>query len=769
MSAMDIAAQTTTGAWKLADEGDGIFRLMLDLPGEKVNKLTAAVLEDLDRILAGVEREPAVKALIIWGGKESSGTFIAGADIHEIRSVATPQEAVEKSRRGQAVLGKLSSTHAVTIAAVHGACLGGGTELALACDLRIASHSPKTRIGLPEVQLGILPGFGGTQRLPRLIGILRALPVILTGKPLDVHQAAKAGVVDRVVYPDLLWREARALANKALANGGKRYRVLRPRRSATSRLLERFEWGRKLIRWWTKKGIERASGKHYPAPYRALDAVIDGFGKPLEEGLQLEASLVGDLVASPVTKNLIDLFLSSEEARKGRREPLAGGGAAGDREGAEGVEQEGRGAARAPPGRTIDQPACGGRGRVAVLGAGVMGGGIAALLARNNFRVRLKDIRREALELGLQKAAELYTTLVKRRRITRRSAANYMAMISATTDSTGFDGVSAVIEAVVENMDVKKQVLREAEEKVPPSALIATNTSALSVSELQSVLERPERAVGLHFFNPVHRMPLVEVVRGRATSEATLLLAEKFARDLGKTPVRVDDGPGFLVNRLLSPYLSEAVRLFEEGFSPVEIDRAMVAFGMPMGPFELLDEVGLDVASKVADVLHKAFGERARPPQLLQKLAGDPKLLGKKSGRGFYIHSRGAGLLRRPKRLNGAVLQLASGGRSFLPPSEELWVKRLMYPMVNEAALALDDRIVEKPSLVDLAMVLGTGFAPFRGGPLRYADSVGIDRIVEFLEGTGEVRLKPSATLVRLAREGSKFYDLERARLVAAH
>ncbi len=739
MNLNELNTASVTGAWRLEDEGDGIFRLVFDLPGDKVNKLTSAVLEDLDRILDAIAREPEVKALVVCGGKEASGTFIAGADIHEIRSVTNAADATEKARRGQQILGKIAAMPAVTIAAIHGSCLGGGTELALACDLRIATHSPKTRIGLPEVQLGILPGFGGTQRLPRLVGIQRALPAILGGKPLRVEQAARIGLVDRVVYPDLLRREAKAFANKALLGGGKKFRPQRRKQGLVARAVERFGWGRSLIRWWTRKSIEKLSGTHYPAPYRALDSVIHGFGRSLEDGLAYEASLVGELAASPVSKNLIDLFLSSEEARRGKR----GGGV---------------GAADATRGR-----------RIGVVGAGVMGGGIAAILAQKGFRVRMKDIAPEALQAGLRKVHELYAGLQRKRRMTRREAANCMAAISVTADYSGFAPAKLVIEAVVENMDVKKRVLREVEEKISPEAVLATNTSALSVTEIQSALSRPGRCVGLHFFNPVNKMPLVEVVRGRESSEEALQAAEVLARELGKTPVRVEDRPGFVVNRILSPYLNEAVRLLEEGFSPAAVDRAARKFGMPMGPFALLDEVGLDVAAKVAHTLHQAFGERARPPVSLEKLEA-AKLLGKKGGAGFYLHPKRRLPWQKGLRINAAALRVCGvAGKGFLPDKDDLWVKRLVYPIVNEAALVLDERIVERPSLVDLAMVLGTGFAPFRGGPLRFADATGLGEIVHFLDGTGESRMKPCDLLRRLAREGSGFYDLERAGVAIAH
>jgi 3-hydroxyacyl-CoA dehydrogenase/enoyl-CoA hydratase/3-hydroxybutyryl-CoA epimerase len=472
----------------------------------------------------------------------------------------------------------------------------------------------------------------------------------------------------------------------------------------------------------------------------------------LEKGLELEASKVKILAVSPIAKNLIDLFLSAEEARRGKKK-----GAGSD-------------PAREAGGPVPCAPSLS-RGRIGLLGSGVMGGGIAALLAQSGYRVRMKDINEKALQAGLAKVREIYGGLEKKKRMTRREAANKLAAISVTTGYSGFETALAVIEAVVEDLEVKKKVLREVEEQIPEGVLLASNTSALSISELQLAARRPERVAGLHFFNPVNRMPLVEVVRGKLTSEEAMRQAESLARDLGKIPVRVEDSPGFLVNRLLSPYLNEAARLFEEGFSPESIDRVLKSFGMPMGPFELLDEVGLDVAAKVGERLYQALGERARPPQVLEKLLHEGKLLGKKSGKGFYLHSQERD---GKKRLNPALLRFGGGGRSYKPDPEEArrpfgeagagaWAKRLVYPIINEAARALEEKIVAGPSLVDLAMVMGTGFAPFRGGPLRYADSLGLTEVAEFLEKTTAPHLRPCEFLLRLAKEGSKFYDLERA------
>jgi len=723
---------SNTAAWTVEPAEDGIAFLVFDLPGHKVNKLSEAVIEELDRVLDEVASDKSIRGLVVIGGKEGSGTFIAGADISEIRAVTDRQEATGQARRGQAVLGKLSSMQAVTAAAIHGNCLGGGAELALACDFRIASDFEKTRLGLPEVQLGVIPGFGGTQRLPRLIGLARAMPIILTGKPLDARKALKLGAVDEVVHPGSLRDSSRAFVARALAGKGKSYR---PRsrarkRSLLMRLFESTGPGRSYMQSRALKGIQRKVGKHYPAPRRALDAMVRGRGMSLEEGLKLEAKLVGELAVSDVCKNLIDIFLTSEAARRG--DP---GG------------KKGRGSARAP-----DKG-----GLVGLLGAGVMGGGLAALVARKGYRARMKDISREAITAGYQRIDEIFRGRVERGKMKKSEVINLMARISGATDYAGFRSAGLVIEAVVEDMEIKKKVLLEVEAELAGHVVFASNTSALSIEELQNAAKRPGRIAGLHFFNPVERMPLVEVIRGPRTTDAATVAVETFARSLGKIPVRCKDGPGFLVNRVLGAYLNEAVRLVEEGYSPGVMDQAIRDFGMPMGPLELIDEVGHDVASKVARILHIGLGERARPPALLASLGDDPSALGKKTGRGFYLHGstgRG-GKLELNRKLFSRIGKKASG---FKTPTAGLWVQRLIYPMINEAAFALEDNVVEAASDVDLAMVFGTGFAPFRGGPLRYADSIGIGAVVDGLKGLGESRLTPCDLLENLVARDEGFY-----------
>lgn len=707
-------------ALSLEVDSDGVAWLVFDNPDSKVNLLTRAVMERLDQLLTQLEegaRTGRVKALVVRSGKD--GSFIAGADVREIAGITDGEEAAVQAAAGQAVFLRLERLPLPTIAAIDGTCLGGGTELALACGYRLASDRPETKIGLPEVQLGIIPGFGGTTRLPRLVGVQAALEMILSGKPISAKKAHRIGLVDECVPAPSLIEYARRFAWERIDRG--RARTKR-RRSLGARLLEDTAPGRRLVFSQARKRVMKQTRGHYPAPLVAIDTIAETISLPLEDALAREARAVGQLIASDVSKNLAHIFFLREASKKGVGEATA-------------LPVE----------------------RVGVLGAGVMGGGIAQLLANRDITVRLKDIRPEAISQGLKHARELFDGAVKRRRLEKREAERRMNRISPTLDYSGFGVVDLVIEAVVERMDVKKQVLREVEAEVGEDAILATNTSALSVTEMQHALARPEKFCGMHFFNPVHRMPLVEIVRGAATSDETVATVFALSKRLGKVPVVVNDGPGFLVNRLLAPYLNEAGWLLAEGASIEAIDRALLDFGMPMGPLRLLDEVGLDVSRHAASVLYEAFGDRMLPAPPLVKL-GETARLGKKGGRGFYRYQG------KDEEVDTEIYSelgdTVPGERVQIPSS--VIQERAILVMVNEAARALEDGIVSSPGEVDLAMVMGTGFPPFRGGLLRYADSIGLGSIVETLERHARERgprFQPAPLLLERARAGQGFYD----------
>jgi 3-hydroxyacyl-CoA dehydrogenase / enoyl-CoA hydratase / 3-hydroxybutyryl-CoA epimerase len=709
-----VAMGSDRAALTLEIDGAGVAWLVFDRPGAKVNVLGSAVLRRLEELLDELEpavHEGRVRGLVIRSGKPA--TFLAGADVGEIESAADAVEVARMTGRVQQLFRRVDRLAVPSVAAIDGTCLGGGTELALACRYRLASDRPETRIGLPEVRLGIIPGFGGTVRLPRLIGLSGALDMILTGKTVSARQATRSGLVDERVPAPVLYRRAAELAKGALPAG-------RARRPVLTRLLDGTLPGRRLVLSQARKRVMRETRGHYPAPLAALDVVRRTHGRPLDEALAEEAQAVGRLATSAISKNLIHVFHLLESPKK--VEPGA-----------------------AP--RPVE--------RVGVLGAGVMGGGIAQLMAQKGIAVRMKDIAADALASGLRHAAGLFDRLVRRRRLTPAEARQQLALISPTLDYAGFGAVDLVVEAVVERLDVKQAVLREAESHAKPGTVLASNTSSLSITAMQEALARPADFCGMHFFNPVDRMPLVEVIRGERTADHAVATVFALTRRLGKTPLIVRDGPGFLVNRLLGPYLNEAAWLLVDGASIEAIDEALLEFGMPMGPLRLLDEVGLDVARHAGASLHEAFGERMSPPPLLERLGGSGRL-GKKNGRGFYRHDAG--------RADPDAAVYADAGLD--PKRRELArseiVDRTILAMINEAARALADGIVPGPGEVDLGMITGTGFPPFRGGLLRHADRVGtpaiLARLTE-LERQHGPRFEAAPLVRELAASATGFYD----------
>lgn len=720
------AAEATLGAQAaltLDTSGEGVAWLVFDRPDHRLNLLTSAVMTRLDALLATIETEAAagtIRAVIVRSGKE--GTFIAGADINEILEIDTAAAGETAARAGQRIFRRLERLPVPTVAAIDGVCLGGATELILACGHRIASERAETRIGLPEVQLGILPGFGGTTRLPRLIGLKEALPLILGGRPVSVKRAQRMGLVDETVPAAALYERARVMALAAAAEGVAAGRGRRRRaRPLLARLLEDSAPGRKILFSRARKQVLAETRGHYPAPLVALDVIARSAGAPLDRAFDIEARALGQLIATPVSKNLVHVFELMDAAKKA-----------------------------SPPGaRPI--------ARAGVVGAGVMGGGIAQLLAAHEIDVRMKDIRADAITQGLRHARERFESAVRRGRMPRQDIERRMNRIAPTLEYSGFGGLELVVEAVIERMDVKQRVLREVESRVKPGCVLASNTSSLSITAMQAALERPADFCGMHFFNPVHRMPLVEVIRGAQTSDEAIATTFGLALTLGKTPVIVNDGPGFLVNRILAPYLNEAVWLLAEGASINEIDDALLDFGMPMGPFRLLDEIGLDVASHVAQVMYEAFGERMRPAPPLAALSGTD-LLGKKGGRGFYSYA-GEKQTGPNHDLPSKLGIAASAEREDI--ARDVIRARTVLVMVNEAARILDDGIVRGPGDVDLGMITGTGFPPFRGGLLRHADSMGITTVLSRLEAFTRAhgqRFEPAPMLRELAANGRGFY-----------
>ncbi len=706
-------------AFDLQVADDGLAVLTFDLPREKVNKFSTAVISELADVLVRLSREARIRGLLIRSGKPD--IFIAGADVKEFLTVL-PEKVRDGVTRVQSLFEQLANLPYPTVASIDGACLGGGTELALACDYRLMSDSKKAQIGLPEVRLGIFPAWGGCTRLPRVVGLPAALDLVLTGKTLDARRAKRIGLVDEAVPAAIFDSWSREFARSKL--GARKPPTRRNSGTPVERLLEATPFGRRLIFSKARKTVLAQTGGHYPAPLEALEVIEEGYGKPVATGLEAEARHIGLVFGGDVQKNLLAIFFLTEEVKK----------------------ETG-----------VDDPAVRPRdvARVGVIGAGVMGGGIAQLAADRGLPARMKDIEPKALAHGYAAAAAVWKEAVRKRRISSREMTRKMDLISGTLDYSGFRRCDVTIEAVVEKLAAKRAVLREWEENVPRTAIFASNTSTLPITEIAVGAVEAGRVAGMHFFNPVHRMPLVEVIRGSRTSDETVATVFALAKALGKTPVVVQDAPGFLVNRILAPYLSEAVRLLAEGCRIEDVDGAMTRFGMPVGPLALLDDVGLDVAAKGGEVLQAAFPERL-------KMGGEEALvaagrLGRKNGKGFYDYDGSKRL--RPSPEAYAALRVKPQEHSPLPP--EVIESRLLLPMVNEAAFCLEDGIVRDPGKLDLAMIFGTGFPPFRGGLLRWADSLGLDRVFTRLDDLSErlgLRFAPAERIRDLANRHMGFY-----------
>jgi 3-hydroxyacyl-CoA dehydrogenase/enoyl-CoA hydratase/3-hydroxybutyryl-CoA epimerase len=707
-SVAEATPRAASRAFVIERNGD-LAILWFDLPGEKVNKFSSAVLRELSATLDEFASAPDVKKIIIASRKP--GIYIAGADVSEFTTVSGAEQAKDYVRLGQEVFTKLARLPQVTVAAIDGACLGGGCEMAISCDWRVMSDSPRSQIGLPEVKLGIFPAWGGTSKMPRLIGLPAALDIILNGKALDAKRAKKAGLVDEVVEPGILLEIAKNFANR-----GKRKRGGR-----TKFYVEGNPLARKFIFSQARKAVLKQTHGHYPAPLKAIEVMDYAMSTNVERGMAREVEEAAALVNNEVAQNLVRLFFQMEESKK---DPYT-----------------------AKP-RDLSS--------VGVLGAGVMGGGIAQLVVdKTDADVRMRDIAMKAIAGGMKAAAKIWKKKVDRRRMTRGDMQRKLARITGTTDWSGFPRTDIVIEAVVESLAIKRQVLAEFEGIAKPGAIFATNTSTIPITQIAAQAKRPEDVVGMHFFNPVDRMPLVEVIRGEKTSDVAMVTTAALARRLGKTVVYCNDGPGFVVNRILGPYMNESGFLLQEDHSIESLDKAMIDFGMPMGPMALLDEVGIDVAAKVAGILTEAFGARMEKSTVVEKLYADGRH-GKKNGKGLYLYKDG-------KRLgpDSSVYKVLGIGS---PKSAEpkAVVERMVLSMINEAVLILDEKIVASAGELDLAMIMGTGFPPFRGGLLRYADALGVPYILARLDGLSSSvgpRFRPNEPLKRLASRDGKFYQ----------
>lgn len=688
--------------------------------GKNKNKsmtvLDEATLKELNEIISVVkENQSGKKGMVLHS--LSDNCFLAGADISLIDSLTEESEAAAGAEMGQKLYNMIEDLKIPTVACVHGPCLGGGLELSLSCDHIICSDDPKTSLGLPEVKLGILPGFGGTYRLPKRVGLPMALDLILAGKTVDGKKALKLGLVSEV-YPK----------ENLLAQSTKHLMKNSCKKKSFKESIEDFAsdsmFGRKIIFQKAREAVLKQSKGFYQAPLRILELMEDGAGKSRNSYLAMEAQAFGELCVGEQSQNLRHLFFMMEKSKK--------------------LEIE------------VDENKMKKLNRGATLGAGTMGGGIAWLMAQNDMAPIMKDLNNSALELGFKQSSKNFQEGLKKRKLSVEKFNKLQRSIRGQTDFTGFHKVDLVIEAIVENMELKKSVFSTLEKHVSDSCLITSNTSSLSVEVMASALEKPERFGGLHFFNPVHKMPLVEIITHSKMSNETIAALHKWVIKTKKTPVIVKDGPGFLVNRILMPYLNEAGYLLEEGVSIEDLDKACLDFGMPMGPCRLLDEIGIDVGEKVAKILHEGLGNRAKSNNQSSTMV-EKNFLGKKTGVGFYqydengksqgINPEMANLLFQEKKMDKTEIQM-----------------RVILPMINEAAYILEEGIVETASDVDLGLIFGIGFPPFRGGLLRYADSEGLDRIykalIGFKESVSADRYTPAPFLDNLVKEKKRFYHL---------
>ncbi|HEY4271875.1 MAG TPA: 3-hydroxyacyl-CoA dehydrogenase NAD-binding domain-containing protein [Candidatus Udaeobacter sp.] len=693
---------------------DHICVLTFDRPDSGVNVFDAATLDELNAHLDFVGKDTSLRGLIIASAKKS--IFVAGADLKTLLQAAKTGEMREFIEHGQQVFNQLANLKIPTVAAIHGASAGGGYEVALACDYRVASDDPATRIGLPETTLGLLPAWGGCTRLPRVIGAEKAAEVILTGKLYSAQEALKIGLVDEIVPRDQLLD------------------VSRKKLSESKRTVDATPSSRSVE---MQRGEAPRPQAGNPALARAYEIITKTLSISPDESLRLELDGIVELGKTESTQNLIRNFFLAEKYKKGTS-------------------------------RTASEKIV----HAAVIGAGVMGSGIAQWLSSRGVTVILRDVAREQIDRGLAIIEKIYADAVKRGLMTEEKAKQGRARICGSTAPMELRDVQFIIEAASEKLSVKKEVFRELAMEAGPKTIIATNTSALPVSELADVTVAPERVIGLHFFNPVSRMKLVEVVIARETSEETRERSLGFVRQIGKLPVIVRDSPGFLVNRVLFPYLLDAAELFESGLDAERIDGALVEWGMPMGPLRLIDEIGVDITIDIGNTLEKAYGQRDHVPTVLLWLR-DQQMLGRKTGAGFYKYGGKSqspnerlaqwrrGLHGEPEGPEGPNIPPDWHRDPRLRLNEEQLAHRLIFLMVNEAARCVEEKVVNSPEDADYGMILGTGFAPFRGGPLRFAEHLGLKKTVDELDRLARIEEKfiPCEVLKKHAREGTNFYD----------
>jgi 3-hydroxyacyl-CoA dehydrogenase/enoyl-CoA hydratase/3-hydroxybutyryl-CoA epimerase len=699
---------------------DGLAVITLNDPARPINVISEDMLNEMAAILERLENgEGGVRAAVIVS--EKKGTWIAGADIEAFKTFQTPADAEAASRAGQEMLDRLEQLRIPVVAAIDGAALGGGLETALACTYRIASDSPKTKLGLPEVQLGIIPGAGGTARLPRLIGLRAALDLMLTAKQLDGRRAMKAGIVDEVVPQSVLLEVA---SRQAFALAAKKLQPRAARRAGSPQRIENLLPMRKLIFSKARQGVMEKTHGLFPAPLRLLKVVEAGLDKDVRDAMGLEARAFGELAVTPEARSLVHVFFTSTEARN----------------------DVGLGADVQP--KSVDQ--------IAVVGAGFMGAGIAAVSAESGITVRLKDVKPEAAAKGLRTARESLIKRAKRKRMRRFEVTKLIDRVQPTTEYTGFHTSDVIVEAVFEELSLKHKVIKEIEAAAGEGVVIGSNTSTIPITELAEASSRPDHVIGLHFFSPVEKMPLVEIITHAGTADWVTATAHAYARKIGKTPIVVHDSPGFYVNRILSPYMAETALLLQEGVRMEELDKAMTEWGFPVGPVTLYDEVGLDVAQKSGKIMAEALSDRmSNPPTVLDRMVEDGRL-GRKNSKGFYRYGDDG----KKAGADDSVYALIGDPAKKEIPRAELQ-DRLGLIMINEAVRTLEEGVLRSARDGDVGAVFGIGFPPFRGGPFWYVDVTGAQTVLDRLRALEQrfgARYRPAKMLEEMARDGTKFF-----------
>ncbi|NNF63343.1 MAG: fatty acid oxidation complex subunit alpha FadJ [Acidimicrobiia bacterium] len=711
-------------------DDDGVAVVLMDRAGESMNTLGPEVAADLNAVLSTIEEDSSIKAVILGSAKK--GNWMAGADIRFLRTLNDPADAVEMLQSAQEGFNRLERIHTdlgkPVVAAIDGAAMGGGCELAMACSMRIVTDEKATQLGQPEIQLGVLPAAGGTQRMPRLIGLAPALDLLLTGKPVRPSKAKRLGLVDEVVPREVLMDVAKRRALEAV--GGPTAKAASPierlrgvlNKDALTRLAtEDTPMGRKFVFSKARESVLAETKGLYPAPLETLECVRIGLERGFEAGLKAEREAFGRLVVSPQAKALMSIFFATQDLKK----------------------ENG-----------TDDPSIEGRqiSKVAVLGGGLMGGGIAAVNAiRAKTPTRIKEVDDAGVRRGLGYVAKNVKEGVKRRRIDKRHAQRLQNLVTASTDWSGFGNVDLVIEAVFEDLDLKQAMLREVEQHTTSDTIFASNTSSIPIGDIAKASSRPETVIGMHYFSPVEKMPLLEIITTPDTADWVTATCVAFGKKQGKTVIVVNDGPGFYTSRIIGPYMNEVAYLLAEGVPIEDIDRAMTSFGFPVGPVVLMDEVGLDVGVKVAKVMQAAFGERMAAPDNISKLVADGRH-GRKNGRGFYLYENGK---------KGGVDESVYATLGVVPvsgTSRDEVRDRLLLAMVNEAALCLEQGILRSARDGDIGAIFGLGFPPHTGGPFTWIDQQGAATVVAKLEALQEqhgARFAPAQIIKSHAESGA--------------